>query len=307
MISFIILRTILVFSIWWVMLLTHQAEAGDKTSALVVLKFPTSARLSGIGEIGVSCPNGIDSIFFNPAGLSLIDHKEAAFFYSTLLDIKHGFAGYAQRVKENSVFGLSIATLQVGDIEINYENKPCRKVKAESDYVISLSGGLKLTKNLSAGINLKKIQSELVEEIKAKAYAIDFGTLLLISENLSFGVAGQNFGSDVKYREKKDPLPFNIRAGASYKFLLPNANNILLGVDLVKPKGDDIKTHVGMEYLNVECELNVYLRVGYAFGYETKDFTAGLGFVERGYSLDYAYLVRGDLDRNHYISVGVKF
>ncbi|MEW6095499.1 MAG: PorV/PorQ family protein [bacterium] len=305
MINFTTLKMILTL-IACLVTLTHQSQAG-KTSALVVLKFPISARASGMGEVGVSCPNSIDSIFFNPAGLSLINHKGIYAFYSTLLDIKHGFVGYAQRVKEDSVLCLSIATLQVGDIEINYESKPGKKVKAESDYVISLSGGLQLNERLSAGINLKRIQSELVEEVKAKAFAMDVGALLLISENLTFGVAGQNFGSDVKYREEKDPLPFNIRAGVSYKFLLPDENSILLGVDLVKPKGDDIKTHVGMEYLGVERELNMYLRVGYEFGYDTKDFTAGLGFVERGYSLDYAYLIRGDMNKNHYISVGVRF
>lgn len=308
---------------------THSAEAG-KTHALVVLKFPVSARACGMGEVGVSCPDGIDSVFFNPAGLSLIEDKELSLFYSTILDIKHGFIGYAQKVKENITISMSFATLQVGDIEINYENRPGKKVKAESDYVACLSSGLKLTDNLLIGVNLKKIQSELVEEVKAKASAMDFGALLLISENLSLGVVGQNFGSYVTYREKEDPLPFNIRLGASYKFQLSKESkakalyssahsleykplglssyaDILLGVDLVKYKGDTTKVHLGVEYLGIEKDLNMYLRLGYEFGYDTKGLTAGIGFVERGYSLDYAYLHRDELDKNHYISLGVKF
>jgi hypothetical protein len=199
--------------------LPHQVD-GAKTSALVVLKFPMSARACGMGEVGVSCPDGIDSIFFNPARLSLIEDKQLSLFYSTLLDIKHGFIGYAQKVKENTTISMSIATLQVGDIEINYENRPSRKVKAESDYVVSLSGGLNLTKNLSIGINLKRIQSELVEEVKAKASAIDIGILLFLSEAISCGISAQNFGKDVKYGAKEDPLPFNIRLGVSYKLQL---------------------------------------------------------------------------------------
>ncbi|MFH1562016.1 MAG: PorV/PorQ family protein [Nitrospirota bacterium] len=202
---------IILGAIAWLVILTYQVEAG-KTQALVVLKFPTSARSAGMGEVGVSCPTGIDSVFFNPAGLSLIEQREVSVFYSTLLDIDYGFVGYAQRVNGNKearlvVVSLSMATLQVGDIEINYENGngTSRNVAAESDYVLNLSAALKLNKRLSAGINLKKIQSELVEEVTAKAMAVDFGALLLISERLNLGAVAQNFGSDVQYREKKDP------------------------------------------------------------------------------------------------------
>ncbi|MFH1562017.1 MAG: hypothetical protein ABIF11_01165 [Nitrospirota bacterium] len=76
---------------------------------------------------------------------------------------------------------------------------------------------------------------------------------------------------------------------------------------MVKPKDDAVKTHIGMEYLGTEKDLKMYFRLGYEFGYDTKGFTAGIGLIERGYWLDYAYLPRQDLDKNHYVSVGVKF
>ncbi|MEW6607400.1 MAG: PorV/PorQ family protein [bacterium] len=304
------MRKIWLFLLLW--LIFSQNVEAEKTHALVVLKFPMSAKIVGMGETSVGIPDGINSIFSNPAGLSVINYKEFIASYSSFVDTNYGWLGYAQRINSGSVFSLSLITLQAGNMEINYLNNESKKVKAESDYVIILSNGFMVNKRLSLGINLKAIQSELAEEVKTKAHALDLGTLLLVSENMNLGAGIQNLGSKVKYKEKEDTLPFNIRVGGGYRFSLPYENEVTLGIDLIKPKNESKKVNVGLEYAGIERELidnnlRLYLRVGYEIGYDTKGITLGIGFVERRFQLDYAYLPRNDLGNSHYISFKIKF
>ncbi|MDI6734735.1 MAG: PorV/PorQ family protein [bacterium] len=304
------MRKILVFLSLW-LIFSQNAEA-EKTHALVILKFPMSAKVIGMGEVGVGISdNGLNNILSNPAGLSLIPHKEFITSYSNFVDTNYGFLGYAKRITTRSVFSVNLATIQSGNMVINYLNGGSKKVKAESDYMLILSNGFMLNKGLSFGINLKAIQSELAEEVKAKSFALDIGALLLASENMNLGVVIQNLGSKVKYKEEKDPLPFNIKVGGGYKFYL-NKNEMLLGIDLIKPEDDRIKTHVGIEYAITEevedDKIGVYLRTGYEFGYKTKGLTMGIGLRDKKIlHLDYAYLPRNDIGDNHYITFGIKF
>lgn len=294
-------------------LIFSQNVEAEKTQALVVLKFPMSAKIVGMGEVGVGIQNnGINSIFSNPAGLSLVNHKEFITSYSSFVDTNYGFLGYAQRITPGNVLGLSLATLQAGNIEINYLNGNTKEVKAESDYVLILSNGFMVNKRFAVGINLKAVQSELAEEVKAKSHTLDLGALLLVSEDMSLGVVIQNLGSKVKYKEEEDPLPFSMRIGGGYKFHLPYENEMICGIDLIKPKNESNRVNVGIEYAGVEKgigdnEIKLFLRTGYEFGYDTKGITMGIGIVERRFQLDYAYLPHNDLGNSHYISFGIKF
>ncbi len=305
------MRKILIFlSLWFI--LSQNAEA-EKTHALVILNFPMSAKITGMGEVGVGISdNGINNILSNPAGLSLIPHREFITSYSSFVDTNYGFLGYAKRITAGSVLSVNLATLQAGNMQINYLDGGSKKVKAESDYVLILSSGFMVNKRLSVGVNLKALQSELAEEVKAKSHALDLGVLLLASEDMNLGVVIQNLGSKVKYKEEEDPLPFNIRVGGGYKFYL-NENEMTMGIDLIKPEDDRLKTHVGIEYTITEKgiggdKMGVYLRTGYKFGYETKGLSMGIGLRDKKIlHLDYAYLPRNDIGDNHYVSFRIKF
>lgn len=299
----------------WIVLIVITCQLSTvkaSTDGLCVLKFPMSARAIGMGEAVVSTPDGINGIFYNPAGLSLVNRKEFIVSYLKLIaETNYVYIGYLQRMSNFGVLGVGVVTLQSGEMEINYFDKPTRKVTAQSDYIVVLSNGFNLRQRLSVGSNLKVIQSKLAEEATAQAYALDFGILFETPRDMNIGISLQNLGTKVKYKEKKDALPFSLKGGVSHKIHLFPDIALTLAADLIASDDGKYKTNVGVECLIVEPDIEgmrAYFRGGYQPGYEPKRFALGIGLVDRNnYYIDYAYCLLEDLGNNHYISLRAKF
>lgn len=167
-----------------------------------------------------------------------------------------------------------------------------------------LSYANKIRENLSVGGNIKFLQSELGETVKAIGIVGDVGGLYTTpAKNLKIGVVIQNIGTEIKYEEEGDPPPLNIKVGTAYTF-----NNLLLALDINKPIENKLRFNVGAEYWIANM---VALRAGYKLKQEGNEsgsgLTAGAGFKISNYQLDYTYLPYGDLDNTHRVSLIVRF
>lgn len=272
------------------------------TSSARILKQAVGARTFAMGEAFAAVADDAQALHYNPAGLSFIQTNEVSLMYiHSILDIYYGYAAYAQPVGQGVVAG-SIITLQGGDIEINYADGTSDSYKAQQDYVVTAGYALDVSQyipGLSLGVAGKAITSTLLEEYSAQAYAGDIGVMYKPPvEGLSFGAAVQNIGTELKYQEYGDPLPFTNRIGSAYRLELSGGHYLTGAIEMVNTKN----IHLGLEY---ELGGIFFARGGYKQEYDLDNVTFGVGFKINAIQLDYALGLKGSLGMNHFISLTI--
>lgn len=153
------------------------------------LSLGVDARAMGMGNAVVSGVNDVTATYWNPAGLLGLDRKaqvgamHAEYFAGIA---KYDFGGFATRLKDSSVFGLSFIRFGVDDIQNtlflygntgtglpDYDNISSFSV---ADYAFALSYARNLgVKNLDFGANVKIIHRNYGTFAKAWGFGLDFG------------------------------------------------------------------------------------------------------------------------------------
>ena len=163
---------------------------------------------------------------------------------------------------------------------------------------VSFKGGLAyaITDRISAGIAMGWF-IEKIEAYRGDVFNVDFGLSYQPRDNLHLGASVTNLGSDFMLTlsgegsSREVSLPTTYRIGGSYQY------DLYLGaVDLVVVD-DELHPHLG-----AEANLHEYFsaRTGYMFGYDSKNFTAGVTFKHRNISVDYAFVpYSNDLGTTH--------
>lgn len=298
-------------------LLTYPAiskESKSGTSSLSFLKLGAGARAVGMGEAFCAQADGVVSPFWNPAAPSRILGTRLSFTHTQWFqDITADFFSSATKVGEN-VFGLSLSVGRVSDIERRDTptSEPLALFDAH-DAIVSFSYIRELTDKYAVGASVKWIY-EKIDISSASGLGFDLGGLLSpfaetgkpILQDLTFGLAVLNLGSKIKFEKESYHLPTRYKAGVSYSTKREDLkSDITLNLDVVKPRDDDTKAHLGGEYGLYQ---SFKLRLGYQLGYDEKDLSFGMGINYRNYSIDYAFLpYESDLGDVHCISLDVGF
>ena len=242
-ISFLCLCLLLSFSLF------SQEEGDSRTgeagaSELLINPWAQSSGMSGSNTASV---RGLESIFLNVAGLTGVDATELAFSHASwFADISINGFGFAQKIGDAGVMGVSVMSLDFGDIErTTYENPDGGIGTFSPQFMnIALSYAKQFTYSMSAGVTIKMI-SESAAELSANGLAIDAGVHYQTGENgeAKFGITLKNIGprmsfegdgddltltgpngSDmtVEIRSAAFELPSLLNIGASYDFLFFN-------------------------------------------------------------------------------------
>lgn len=279
-----------------------KVETGMRT-----LNTGVSARAAAMGDAFVAVSNDLGAVYYNPAGLINIPSNKVSFMYlGGFVDETYLNTAANLNMGNKGTIAGNIFIYDGGDFDWN-DNGTQTTIKAQQDMVASLSYGFPVTPNFSMGINFKTIQSTLVEEYKATAFAIDLGLLhALIGENSTyqFGLCVQNIGTELKYVEEADALPLNIRAGASYLKRMSKDYNMTASIEALKPSDGEIKEHIGFEFVIKEM---FAIRAGYKLGYDLNALTAGIGIVVKNYSFDYGLSMVDELTQQHRVSFSLAF
>lgn len=273
---------------------------GTGTSGASVLRQSSSARVVGMGEAYTAVAENVYTLQYNPAGLAVIEQAEiSALYVKGLDDVYYGYLGLAYPF-DGGAAAASLLTLQGGMIEINEEDGTSETLNAQQDYVFCIGGGweiISLPKGLMVGAVFKVIHSVLVEQYRALAFAVDIGVYYPTPiKGLTVGVSFQNIGTELKYLEATDPLPFIARAGVGYKIDFQNDNYLQMAADLL----NEDKLHLGVEY---GFNNSAWVRLGYKIGYSLESLTCGLGLGIEKLRVDYALGLMGDLGLKHLVSV----
>lgn len=293
-----------------------RAEAGR--TAAGTLKRPIGARAIAMAESFAAPDGGLDSVGFNPAGLSRMKRPALQTSYSHgAVDDRFSFGGYAHPLPWG-VVSAGFLYYDAGTIALNLSDGTRDNRKAQQDMAALAGLSLPLPAGFSAGGLAKVYRLELAEEARAAGYALDAGLIWHAPvKGVNLGASLQNLGPDVKFEQEGDPLPLTSRLGAAYLLELGRHGPLdspytftkfLATADAIQVRGEKIAAGLGFEmYMPLAAHSHAALRAGYLFNRDLDAFSLGLGFKDKRFIMDYALGVRRALNKTHHVTLGVQF
>jgi len=246
-----------------------------------MLTVETGARSVGMGGAFTSIAGDPFSAVYNPSGCWGITKLSGSLGYNTHWENTRFETGYLAFQKKSMTISAGVRFAAVDNMEGRGETPTDDFLPFDAhDVSIKLGTAFELEKNYIIGFSVGWI-NEKIDNHSGFAFNFDVGLLMMPYPNMSVGVAVLNFGSTMKLRDESVDIPTTYRGGLSYKF-----DRFTTAADIIKIE-DDIYTHLGAEYNFQEM---FFIRGGYRFGYDTKNFSAGVGFAKRNLRLDYAFL-----------------
>jgi hypothetical protein len=284
-----------------------EAVASDKegTSGLSFLKFGMGAKAVGMGEAFTAESGEVTSAWWNPAGLSGIKGIQVSFTHDQWFqDITVEHFAAALNFGKNTL-GLNLSMVKVPDIQVREgpTEEPIAWFDAHDvDFSLCFAGDIK--KKIALGLSAKWLY-EKIDIHSASGLGFDLGGIYSPLEKLKFGLSVLNLGFKMKFEKEKFYLPTQYKVGVNYLIEKKNLNSdFTFGLDLVKPRDDEVKIHLGGEY---GLYRTLEIRLGYQGGYDEKDFSFGLGAKFKKYSIDYGYLpYKSNLGNVHSVSLNIE-
>jgi len=290
-----------------------EVSPGAGTATGDILKLDVSARASALAGAYTGVSNEVSAIYWNPAGLGLLNQTQLGATYGMWLDeTSYEWCGLAVPTRKGT-FGGAVTLLQAGSVSETirnlsspYEPEYTGRDASASELVACLAYA-RTWKALSLGANLKLLQMKL-GEYSGLGYGADVGLLFapgILNRGLSLGLAVQNIGTGGTVGEGAETLPLNIKAGFGLHVLRNKVNHLLVSADVGKAIDSRLRASAGLEYRIFDL---LSLRGGYKItGYDLGSFTAGTGFHIKNFDIDYAWAQYGDLNNTHRVTLTLRF
>jgi hypothetical protein len=254
-----------------------------------------------LGDAYVASAQDMSAIYWNPAGLALMENNEAMFMYQPwLVDVNSMFAGaglYLPRIGTLAIglFGLNYGNIDVTTLE--YQMGTGEQYTAY-DYNLNLSYARSLADWFSFGASFKYITSK-IWHTNATSMAVDLGVLVQTpffsptkreEDGLRIGMSISNYGGrmrydgfdllfptdmapdqegnyqnlQAKYKMSDWELPLLFRVGLALHPLVLANQRLTLEVDALHPNNTSEYINVGAEYKFIASGFGDFmLRAGY--------------------------------------------
>ncbi len=330
----------IILSLIGLALILTSLEAGTSkrkgTAGAEELRIPVGSRGVALGGGVVAEVNGVDALFWNPAGASFTNKSaEAMFSHVTwIADIKVNYLSAIANFGGVGVFGVSLKSLDFGEIPITTVDEPDGTGERFSPTFLTaaVSYSRRMTDRIYVGANLKLISERILRE-SATGFAVDIGLQYRLESGLKFGAVMKNVGGNMRFdgpdlewgvvipgsepgspvRSLRVPLqefelPAAFELGFAYSFKIGESALTLAGsfqnnnFTLDEYKG-------GLEY---SFKNMLFLRVGYSYVNET-DYvfnspSFGVGFnIPLGgtleASVEYTYRKVKFFDNNQFLTL----
>lgn len=246
-------------------LLTNKLYAQNNpnvvTTAVPFLLISPDARAGGMADQGVATSPDVNSVMWNTAKLPFIDKKSGlSLSYSPWLenlvsDVNIAtLAGYT-KLNSKSAVTFNLRYFSLGDV--TFRQNADEKGYKFGPNEFNLTGGysMKLSRRLSAGINIKYIRSQLTDGAASDGGFADSQPGNAIATDISafykskqFDLSGKdayltgginiaNVGGKIKYSDSQDEsqfLPANMRLGAGLHIDIDNYNSMSFSFETMK-------------------------------------------------------------------------
>lgn len=178
------------------------SEERKGTGGAHELKIPVGPRGTALGGTTVGDVEGVEAIFWNPAGLGGLQGTEAIFSHTKYFaDQKLNFAAVATKLGDAAVIGLNAKVLSIGDVIVTTEDAPegTGDIVEPTFAVLGLSLARQFTDRVRAGFTVNYVNEKIIN-VSANGVAFDFGVQYLTGwRGMKLGMAMKNFGTSMQF------------------------------------------------------------------------------------------------------------
>ena len=232
-------------------------------------------RTLGLQASNVASAIGAESIFTNVAGLALIGKTDLLFSTTDYLqsaDITVASLALGQRVGESSVIGITVTSMDFGDIDITTTDNPEGGIGTFAPNMtnVGVSYAKAFSNSIYGGITFRYFQ-ESIANVSGSGLAFDAGIRYITGprDNIRIGIALKNvgpaydYGGDALAVENNDPsgnprtffertsgaeLPALISIGAAYDFQLAEKHMLTANGSFISNSFSTDDFVLGLEY-----------------------------------------------------------
>ncbi|MEE9268811.1 MAG: PorV/PorQ family protein [Candidatus Krumholzibacteria bacterium] len=303
------------------------------------------ARALGLGGAYCAVASDASAIFWNPAGISGFERRQALFMHSERFGdlINYNFAAFTspttmfQSAEHEGAFGLALIHLGVDDIPVTNNLRILGDngngvLEPELGERLDLSGGIPMegnndfalfatyamrTSHGRLGGTLKLIYTDAIDGFSATGVGLDIGFL---RRNVGFprldaGVKLQDItGTYISWSSGTNEfIAPSVKIGLAYHIISPSLNGALLlvadGDFYFEDRRQASQLWIDRYSLDLHfgSELQFQEKVMVRGGYDAGNPTAGAGFRFGTLGFDYAYLHHDDFESTHRVSGLVNF
>lgn len=306
--------TLIIFSLIFI-----SASNYPQNSVYEFLRVDMSARAGALAGSFVSNHDDPNVIFYNPAGLNMLEENPISFsFIKHLLDINLASFSYSTEFENIGRFGAGIKFINYGTFQGADEFANKTGEYGATEFALIAGYANNLDENFHYGINAKFIYSG-IESYRSTALAADIGLHYSIPQSeLNVGFSVLNIGKQLTtYISTEENLPLDIVIGVSKKLEhLP----LRLSLDFHKlnEERDDFVEKFKAFTVGAEFTLSRVLRLRLGYDNEKRTelkigsfagiagFNVGLGALISSYRFDYGFSSMGAIGSLHRISVSTE-
>jgi len=240
--------------------LSAQSVENQNTiiTAVPFLKIVPDARSSAMGDVGIAIDPDANSMYYNASNLVFAEYDfGVSMTYTSWLkalglnDIFLGYLSAYKKVDDKQALGFGLRYFSVGSLQYTDDQGNALQTVKPYELALDIAYARKLGKNLSLGLTLRYIMSNLGTGTTAGGATLKpahaFATDLSLSYNKEFkiakrksvfraGIALTNLGTKVSYVNGgvQDYLPANLGIGTSLQMDIDNRNSISIAADINK-------------------------------------------------------------------------
>jgi len=297
----ITIRILVIMAIFLIGVDSAFAGGGSRTGTggATELLIPVGTRGIALGGSDIAIETGLDALFWNPAGVAVMNNSVSATFshMNYIADIGVEYGAVAVNFQDFGVVSLDIKSLNIGSIPITTVEQPdgTGQTFTPEFLIAGATYSKMLTDRIAIGVTFNYI-SETIAQVSATGFGFNAGIQyknFADVDGLNFGLVIKNVGPQLKYGgsglfvnasvqgSSSDPtLPFD-RAPSFYlidaaAFDLPSQFDIGFGYTPVINDMNSLKLSALFENNNYQGDL---YNLGAEYGYNN------LFFLRAGYSV----------------------
>jgi len=272
----------------------RAGEAG--APQLLINPWTMSAGFAGANTASVT---GLEAMGMNIAGMAftrktelLVNHKR----YLSGSDVNINTFGFSQRVGETGVIGVSIMSMDFGEIDITEVDLPEGGIGTFSPKLTNLDFGYakSFSNSIYGGIGVRVI-SESISNVSSRGFAFDAGIRYVTGDNdqIKFGIALKNVGPTMKasgdglsFTETNDNAGFDVSSTQDHRvasYQLPSLLNIGASYDFyISPSVDSTSKEITADH-----------KIILAGNFTSNSFTKDQYRIGLEYSFRNMFMIRG--------------
>ena len=254
-----------------------------------------SARPLGLGEAFTAVADPTASLW-NPAALSGVRHGALHVSHRDVrsgLRIDTGNLAVRPRGSERVAVGVSATLLHLD--AAGTEN--------ESEFLGNVGSAFQVTSSLALGVEFGRVESTFQDSGVARGWNTGAG-VLWASGPTAVGVAVRGVSFGMSGEDGDYPYRYRLSAGVAHQF----DSTLLFAAQVDRDRAGDPVLGMGAEWLP-DPRLAVRGGVRQEFGepLQVPRYSAGLGLLNHGVSLDYAARFNEEQAPEHVVSLGYRF